>query len=43
MTLKEGVRILVFSIFTTSTFAQTIITDRPDQTESSSTLLKGSL
>ena len=43
MTLKKGVKVLIFSLLTTGAFAQTIITDRPDQTESSSTLLKGSL
>tara|TARA_R110002073_G_scaffold56835_9_gene144464 strand:- start:20223 stop:20993 length:771 start_codon:yes stop_codon:yes gene_type:complete len=42
MTLKKGVAILIFLIFTTSAFTQTIITDRPDQTESSSTIPKGS-
>jgi hypothetical protein len=43
MTLKREFLILVFLIINTNVFSQTIITDRPDQTESSSTLLKESL
>lgn len=43
MTLKKGIVLLVFLIVSINAFSQSIITDRPDQTESSSTLLKGSL
>ena len=43
MTLKKGVVILIFLTASNAIFSQSIITDRPDQTESSSTLLKGSL
>ena len=43
MTLIRSIMVLVFLLISTNAFAQTIITDRPDQTESSSTLIKGSL
>jgi len=43
MTLKKGVVLFIFVIASNTIFAQSIITDRPDQTESSSTLFKGSL
>lgn len=43
MTLTRSIIILTFLIIGKSAFAQSIITDRPDQTESSSTVLKGSL
>jgi len=43
MTIKKGVIILLFAIFNLNVFAQSIITDRPDQTESSSTIFKGSI
>ena len=42
MKLKRGIIIFAFLIINNSVFSQTIITDRPDQTESSSTLFKGS-
>ena len=43
MKLKRGIIIFAFLVINNSVFSQLIITDRPDQTESSSTLLKGSL
>lgn len=43
MTLKRGILIIGFLIVSNRIFSQTIITDRPDQTESSSILIKGSL
>jgi len=43
MTLTRSIIILVFLILSNDAFAQIIITDRPDQTESSSTIQKSSL
>ena len=43
MTPIRSIIIIALFIISNNIFAQTIITDRPDQTESSSTLLKGSL